>query len=112
MKKEPWVYIADILESIERIETYIEKSGVDKVGFLKDVQLQDAVARRFEIIGEAVKRLEDNFRESYSGIPWKQMAGMRNVMIREYDRIDWNLVWKTIVDNLPRLKESLKKIVK
>ncbi|MBU1457773.1 DUF86 domain-containing protein, partial [Patescibacteria group bacterium] len=79
---------------------------------LKDVQLQDAVARRFEIIGEAVKRLEDNFRESYSGIPWKQMAGMRNVMIREYDRIDWNLVWKTIVDNLPRLKESLKKIVK
>jgi uncharacterized protein with HEPN domain len=67
MKKDPYVYIDHIRESIEMIETYT--NGITKEVFLNTPQIQDAVCRRLEIIGEAANKLESEFKENFPGIP-------------------------------------------
>lgn len=64
------------------IEQYAENLTTDK--FKKNIAMQDAIIRRLEIIGEAVKNIPVTFKTKYSEIPWKQMAGMRDVLIHEY----------------------------
>ena len=72
-------YIEDILESIGRIEAYTGQRSLED--FLSDSQMQDAVARRLEIIGEAVKNISVELREQHPAIPWRQIAGLRDVLI-------------------------------
>jgi len=80
---------------------------VSREAFDEDLEKQDAVIRRIEIIGEATKRLEKDFKDQYSEIPWRKMAGMRDVLIHEYDQIDLDLVWEVVVKELPILKKSV-----
>jgi len=82
MKKDPRPYLNDVLESIEKIEEY---TGVIKEkDFYQSTQIQDSVLRRLEIIGEAVKNMPKDFRNKYPDIPWKKIAGMRDILIHEY----------------------------
>lgn len=74
MKKESQVYLEDILESIAKIEEYTR--GLTLEEFSNITEHQDAVLRRLEIIGEAVKNLPSDLKENYPAIPWKQIAGM------------------------------------
>ena len=67
MKRDFTLFLEDILESIERIEEYIQ--GIDLTTFNKDIKTQDAISRRIEIIGEAVKNLSPAYRNNYSLIP-------------------------------------------
>jgi len=67
------LYIQDILESIEAIEEYVQSTTEEQ--FYRNRQVQDAVLRRLEIIGEAVKNLDEDFRNRYPEIPWKKVAG-------------------------------------
>ncbi len=82
MKKDVKIFLLHIIESIERIEDYIE--GMSREDFMENIQVQDAVLRRLEIIGEAVKNIPQDFRKEYSQIPWKQIAGTRDILIHEY----------------------------
>jgi len=82
MKKDVGVFVEHVMESIEKIEEYM--GGVSKEEFLGDSRTQDAVMRRLEIMGEAVKNIPSEFRDEYPKIPWKQIAGMRDVLIHEY----------------------------
>jgi uncharacterized protein with HEPN domain len=82
MKKEPIIYIEHIRVCISRIKEYTK--GIDEDGFLKNNLIQDAVIRNFEIIGEATKKLNDDFSEKYSEIEWKKIAGMRDKLIHNY----------------------------
>jgi len=75
--------------------------------FLADVQLQDAVIRRLAIIGEAAKRVSEATRESLPGLPWRQMAGMRNIIVHEYDDVDLSVVWDAVTRDLPPLVSEL-----
>ncbi len=80
--KDDNIYIKHILESICLIETYLK--GVTKQEFLSSLKLQDAIIRRLEIIGEATKKVSIGFRKKYPAIPWKEMAGTRDILIHEY----------------------------
>lgn len=82
MKREASLFIKDVLEVICKIEEYT--ALLNKEEFLKNHLVQDAVLRRLEVIGEAVKNIPNDVRSNYSDIPWKQMAGLRDVLIHDY----------------------------
>jgi len=105
MKKDVGVFVEHVMESIEKIEEYM--GGMNKEEFLGDSRTQDAVMRRLEIMGEAVKNIPQEFRDEYPKIPWKQIAGMRDVLIHEYFGVNLERVWKTIKTDLPELKQRI-----
>lgn len=109
MKKDPKIFLAHILESIEVIESYTK--NISKAEFMKSQQVQDAVIRRFEIIGEAAKNITDDFQELHPKVSWYEMKGMRNRLIHAYADIDFELVWITVQDDLPLLKEQIANIL-
>ena len=74
--------------------------------------IQDGVIRNFEIIGEATKRLSEELRSNYPSVPWKQMAGFRDVLIHDYLRVDSNEVWDVVANNLPDLKANVEEILR
>ena len=105
MKKDPKIFLQHIVESIELIEENARHLTKEK--FFTDRTLQDAIIRRLEIIGEAVKNLPPSFKTKHDDIPWKQMAGMRDVLIHEYFDVDLSLTWSVIQRELPPVKEKL-----
>lgn len=106
--KDDSIYIEHILNSINRILTYI--AGKDQISFDKDQITQDAVVRQLEIIGEATKRVSKELRSKYPDIPWSDMAGMRDVLIHDYIDVDFEVVWKTASEDIPYLKKLLEKV--
>ena len=101
-------YLNDIVERINRIETYT-KSG--REAFLESELLQDAIIRNFEVMGEATKRLSTELRQTYPNIPWRKIAGFRDVLIHDYLDVEVTEIWNTIVNSLPTFKEQLLKIL-
>jgi uncharacterized protein with HEPN domain len=106
--KDERLYLSNIQECIERIQKY---TSVGREAFMKTPMIQDAVIRNFEIIGEATKRLSPELRNLYSDVPWQQMAGLRDVLIHDYLKVNLNLVWQIIEQNLPELKEQVESIL-
>ncbi len=110
MKKDPEVYLTHILDSINLLERYLQ--GVTESQFYSSEEKQDLAVRRIEVIGEATKNIPDFFKENYPAIPWKRMAGMRDVLIHQYDDIDMKIVWKTITQFVPELKKQIGTLLK
>ena len=104
MTKDPRVYLAQILECIQKIERFT-KGG--KSQFDVDVMVQDAVLRNFEVMGEAAKRLDVSFRAAHPEIPWRAVAGLRDVLIHQYEGVDRARVWAIIEGDLPGLRNAI-----
>jgi len=102
------LFIEDIIENIDLIET--STNNITKEKFESDKNIIDATVRRLEIIGEAVKNIPDYFRNQYPDIPWRDIAGMRDVIIHGYFKVDLETIWKVIDEDLPELKEKISKI--
>ena len=105
MKRDMRVYLQDIWESILVTEEYIQ--GLTKEEFLNNRQVQDAVIRRLEIMGEAVKYISGNFKSKYPEIAWAKIAGLRDVLIHQYFGINLKRIWELVKSDLPLLKKEL-----
>ncbi len=97
--------IRHTLDAIETINKFTK--GKTKEEFVGDEMLSSAVIKKFEIIGEACSRLSEDFRNSHPNIPWKEIIGMRNILIHDYFGTDLDGVWNSIEEDLPKLKERL-----
>jgi uncharacterized protein with HEPN domain len=102
-------YLGHIAEAVTRIVGYV-RPFPDVEAFGKNLQVQDAVVRNIEIIGEAVRHIErvaPGFTGQHPEIPWAEMRGMRNVVIHQYFAVDLEILWTTATDDLPRLKRQI-----
>lgn len=108
-RKNPKTFLKDILESIERIEQYIR--GKTEGEFLDDYEKQDAIMKRLEVIGEATKNIPKKVKEKHPEIPWKQMSGMRDVLIHEYFGVVMKRVWDTAKNDIPKLKKQISELL-
>lgn len=101
--------LIDIAESIKLIFQYVE--GVNAEALATNIEKQDAILRRITIIGEATKRLSHDFRNQHSLVPWKEIAGMRDVISHGYDEVDLDEVWTVISEDLSQLLEYIEPMV-
>ena len=108
MTKDYQIYIKDILKAMDDVAVFVH--GMSFEEFLKDDKTSSAVIRKFEIMGEAAKQVPEEIRMKYPAIPWKEMAGMRDRLIHFYSGIDYRLVWESIQNRLPKVREQLRKI--
>jgi uncharacterized protein with HEPN domain len=104
-------YLEDISEQILMIETFTRNIRSFE-RFQKDKMVVYACIRALEIMGEAVKNIPDEFRQQYPKIPWKKIAGIRDVLIHHYFGIDERVIWKTIRINIPEIKPIFKKLLR
>jgi uncharacterized protein with HEPN domain len=101
--------LLDMLQSTQIVIDYT--TGRSRSDLATDIQLQDATIRRLLIIGEASKRVSESTKQTLTTIPWAAISGMRNRLVHEYDEIDLDVVWETIVTSLPILVVELEKLV-
>lgn len=110
MMKTPLLYITHIFNACTSIQ--LQLKNVTKEEFDNSEILQGFVERKLEIIGEATKNIPNEFKGKHTQIPWKEMAGMRDILIHQYTEVDEEIVWKTITQKIPLLKKETESILK
>ncbi len=98
-------YLADILQAAKAVQRFTD--GVLLEDFKANEEKYEAVNRKFEIIGEAARRLSPEARNKFPEIPWKLITAMRNIIIHDYDDVDLDIVWATVQKDIPTLVEKL-----
>jgi len=109
MSRDPYLRLQDIVEACERLETYLE--GYDWERFQNDPKTQDAAARVMEIVGEAVKGIPDEIRFREPEIPWRQIAGFRDVLAHAYFAIELKIVWDAVSEKAPALRAACQRLL-
>lgn len=100
--------LLDIIIAARRIIEF--QKGQSKAEFMQDAKTQSAIQHQLMIMGEAVKRLSDEFRAQHSELPWSPVAGMRDRLIHAYEKVSLDIVWDTIVVAVPDFLSQLESI--
>ena len=103
------ILLGEILDAIALLRAYTE--GLDFDAFAANVEKQDAVIRRLEIIGVAVKGVPEHVRVKHSAVPWRDIAGARDILIHEYFRVDLEMAWDMVRKDLPLLESEVLNIL-
>lgn len=93
--------LIDIAKAIQSILRYTK--GIDQSALETNDEKLSAILYQIAIIGEATKRISPLFRQKHPEIPWREMAGIRNVIIHEYDQLDFEIIWSVIETKLPEI---------
>ena len=101
-------YLDDILDGVEKIKRYTREMTYEE--FVDDPKTIDAVLRNFEVIGEAAKNVPDEIRQEYDGVPWSEMAGMRDKLIHGYASVELQIVWTTIEKEISALETQIESV--
>ena len=109
MRSKDRIIIQKIIGYIDDVEKYTE--GMEAKDFLDDKKTITACAFTVSQIGEIVKEIEEDTMKKYSDIPWNSIKGMRNRIVHDYENVDLSVLWGTIKESLPELKEKLKEII-
>jgi uncharacterized protein with HEPN domain len=90
----------------------VRKSAtITREQLLQNDDHQYSVAKALELIGEAVRVLSEDFRAAHSQVPWDKMRGMRHLLVHEYEKVDWNVIWETITIHVPALLSYVEPLV-
>ena len=109
MKREVGDYLQDVIDAINKGMLFVENMKYED--FIKDDKTVFAVIRAIEVIGEAVKNIPDEMKDTYPEIPWREMTGMRNKVIHAYFGVDIKKVWKAIKEEIPPLKSTFEQML-
>ena len=109
MQRDYKTYLKDIIEAINRIETYTKNLDFDE--FSDKSIYQDAIVRNLEIIDEAVKNIPNDLRKKYPNVEWRKIAGLRDILAHSYFGIDIEIVWDVVQNKIPELKEQINLIL-
>lgn len=103
------IYVKDMLENMEKTERFTKDLNYED--FIRDEKTHYAVVRCIEIIGEAAKHIPEEMRKKYPGIPWKDMAGMRDKVTHFYFGVNLEKVWLALKKDISELKPLIKEVL-
>lgn len=98
-----------LLQNITEIETYTANVSIED--FLSNSMMKFASIKQIEIIGEAANYISEETKDKFTDIQWKQIIGLRHILVHEYFGIDDYLIWQIIINDLPDLKEAVAAII-
>lgn len=110
MPLSPLEYLRHILDETKYLMG--RSHGLSKDEFIRDETLKRAFVRSIEIIGEAAKKVPDDFKQKYAHIEWRAIAGMRDKLIHDYFGIDYDIVWDVVINKLPGLRREVEQIIR
>jgi len=102
-------YLQDMLEATDKVASFVH--GMTTEQFLEDDKTQYAVVRGLEIIGEAAKKIPESFKTENRQIPWREVAGMRDKLVHDYFGVNAEVVWKTAVEDVPKIARLLRSVL-
>jgi len=109
-KRSSSLLLFDILQSVEKIEEFSRDISLDRL--TTDERTKDAILRNLQVIGEASKNLPDSLIANHPEVDWSGLAGVRDIVTHRYFRVDWNLLWTSIHEELPVLKDQIRNLMK
>ena len=101
--------LKDINEAIDNVSIFIQNKSFEDLN--ADLILKSAIMAQLMIMGEAAKHLNEDFKIANNQIDWNKIIGLRNILIHEYFGIEWEIVWDTIKEDIPKLKKDLAKLL-